>query len=226
MTDYSIKRFNAYSEDELVSALKDVAKKLNTEYVPGRTFQKYTGISLYTIERRFGTWKDFCEKAGLKPAYTRTDNKDELFENLDRVWQKLGRQPRAKEMKQPLSAISNSRYLKEFGNWYETCLQFLAWKSGVSAKEIEQESKEPLLIENGTGKHKTPRAISLSLRYQVLKRDNFKCVKCGRTPAKDVGVELHIDHKIPYSRGGETKLENLQTTCSECNLGKGDRYSG
>jgi hypothetical protein len=225
MTDYSIKRFNAYSEDELISALKKIAKKLNSEYVPGRAFQKDTGISQHTIERRFGTWKNFCEKAGLKPVYNRTGSKNDLFENLDEVWQKLGRQPRSKEMKHPLSAISHSRYLKEFGNWYETCLKFIAWKSGVSTKEIEQESKEPLLIEDEVNKHKTPRAISLSLRYQVLKRDNFKCVRCGRTPAKDIGVELHIDHKIPYSKGGKTELENLQAMCSDCNLGKGNRHS-
>lgn len=141
MTNYSIKRFNKYSDEELFLALRRVAKELGTEYLPGRAFQKHTGISQHTIERRFGTWKKFCERADLKPAYNRTDSKNELFENLDRIWQKLGRQPRAKEMKKPLSPISNSRYLRKFGNWYDTCLQFLAWKSGMSTKEIEEESK-------------------------------------------------------------------------------------
>ena len=58
--------------------------------------------------------------------------------------------------------------------------------------------------------------------YQVLKRDNFKCCACGASPAKDPAVELHIDHIIPWSRGGETTPENLQTLCSRCNLGKSD----
>jgi 5-methylcytosine-specific restriction endonuclease McrA len=31
---------------------------------------------------------------------------------------------------------------------------------------------------------------------------------------------LHIDHIVPWSKGGETALENLETLCSECNLGK------
>ena len=225
MTDYSIKRFNKYADEELFNALKEVAQKLDSEFIPGATFQKYTGISQHTIKRRFGTWRNFCEKAGLKPAYTRGTSREDLFKNLDNVWQKLGRQPRAKDMKQPLSAISNSAYLKEFGNWYQTCLEFLAWKSGTSAKEIELESKELITIKDEADKHKTLRAISLALRYEVLKRDNFKCVKCGRTPAKDIGVELHIDHKIPYSKGGETELSNLQVTCSDCNLGKGNRHS-
>ena len=68
----------------------------------------------------------------------------------------------------------------------------------------------------------TSRKISDKLRYQVLKRDNFKCCACGASPAKDPSVELHIDHIIPWSKGGETTIDNLQTLCSKCNLGKSD----
>ena len=70
--------------------------------------------------------------------------------------------------------------------------------------------------------HKTNRIPSLQLRFQILKRDNFKCCACGASPAKDPDVELHVDHIIPWSKGGETVLENLQTLCSRCNLGKRD----
>jgi len=75
---------------------------------------------------------------------------------------------------------------------------------------------------SSTPVHKTKRDISLQLRYQILKRDNFKCCACGTSPAKIPSVELHIDHIIPWSKGGETTLENLQTLCSKCNLGKCD----
>ena len=70
--------------------------------------------------------------------------------------------------------------------------------------------------------HKTKRDVSVSLRYSVMKRDNFRCCACGASPAKDSAVELHIDHIIPWSKGGETVLDNLQTLCSKCNLGKSD----
>lgn len=66
------------------------------------------------------------------------------------------------------------------------------------------------------------RVISDKLRYQVLKRDNFKCCACGASPAKDPSVVLHIDHIVPWSKGGETIFDNLQTLCSKCNLGKSD----
>ena len=68
--------------------------------------------------------------------------------------------------------------------------------------------------------HRTSREISAGLRYKILKRDNFKCCACGASPAKDPSVELHIDHIVPWSKGGETEESNLQTLCSKCNLGK------
>lgn len=60
------------------------------------------------------------------------------------------------------------------------------------------------------------------LMFTVFKRDNFRCVSCGKSPAIQLGVELHADHIKPWSRGGRTVIENLQTLCSACNLGKGD----
>lgn len=60
--------------------------------------------------------------------------------------------------------------------------------------------------------------MSDSLRYDVLKRDNFRCRLCGRS-ARD-GVTLEVDHIIPLSRGGTSIFGNLQTLCKECNRGK------
>lgn len=58
-------------------------------------------------------------------------------------------------------------------------------------------------------------------RWQIMERDGHKCVKCGRT-AED-GIKLHVDHIFPKSRGGMATLENGQTLCNECNIGKGAR---
>jgi hypothetical protein len=57
------------------------------------------------------------------------------------------------------------------------------------------------------------------LRFQVFHRDNFTCRYCGRSPFRD-GVTLHVDHKVSVNDGGETVLENLVTSCSDCNFGK------
>ncbi len=61
-----------------------------------------------------------------------------------------------------------------------------------------------------------------SLRYDILKRDGFRCQICGAS-AKD-GVTLHVDHIVPVSKGGKTVKSNLRTLCSNCNLGKGAKF--
>ena len=59
--------------------------------------------------------------------------------------------------------------------------------------------------------------IPNTLRFDILKRDNFTCQYCGGKPPE---VTLEIDHIIPRSEGGETKLDNLITSCRKCNSGK------
>lgn len=63
------------------------------------------------------------------------------------------------------------------------------------------------------------RLMSDSLRYDVMRRDGFRCQICGIT-AKE-GAKLHVDHIRPVSKGGRTEISNLRTLCDRCNLGKG-----
>lgn len=62
----------------------------------------------------------------------------------------------------------------------------------------------------------------LSLRFRVMRRDNFRCVYCGRNPREEV-CTLQVDHIFPQSKGGANDLENYVTACNHCNQGKGDK---
>lgn len=58
---------------------------------------------------------------------------------------------------------------------------------------------------------------SKRLRFEILKRDGFKCRYCGATAIESL---LHVDHVHPKSEGGDDDPANLVTSCSSCNLGK------
>lgn len=60
-------------------------------------------------------------------------------------------------------------------------------------------------------------AISKTLRYQVLRRDDHTCQYCGRTAPE---VKLTIDHVVPEALGGADEPSNLVTACADCNGGK------
>lgn len=61
-------------------------------------------------------------------------------------------------------------------------------------------------------------AVPGSVRYEVLKRAQFRCDLCG-VPASERALE--IDHIKPRKHGGTDELENLQALCWKCNSGKG-----
>ena len=61
------------------------------------------------------------------------------------------------------------------------------------------------------------KAISKRVRFEVFKRDSFKCQYCGKSSPD---VILHIDHIKPVSKGGSNDVTNLLTACDSCNLGK------
>lgn len=60
--------------------------------------------------------------------------------------------------------------------------------------------------------------MSDDLRFNVLKRDGYRCKICGATV--NDGIKLEVDHIVPVSKGGKTTIENLQTLCERCNRGK------
>ena len=60
--------------------------------------------------------------------------------------------------------------------------------------------------------------IPRNLRQRVIERDGLWCVYCDEDLTD---AEIHMDHVIPESQGGETTYNNLQVTCRKCNLAKG-----
>jgi hypothetical protein len=61
------------------------------------------------------------------------------------------------------------------------------------------------------------KTLSKSLRFDVFRRDSFRCRYCGKQPPD---VILVCDHIIPVAKHGPTTLENLCTSCEDCNSGK------
>jgi len=79
------------------------------------------------------------------------------------------------------------------------------------------------------------RIIPKEKRYEILKRQKWRCNSCGCILkygkfSKWQGETAHIDHIFPYSKKEEytngkdniNELANLQALCPNCNFKKGD----
>lgn len=213
------KDYKNVTDDELIADLKLVAVDLKKDSVTSREYNERGKFNSHIYERRFGSWLKALDKASLQRTRNYNITDEDAFKNLEEIWIKLGRQPIREEISAPLSKYSGSFYEYRFGTWQKALEKFVAYIN--NEKNISQEEIEILEVEPGT-QHKTKRGINLRLRFIVMKRDDFRCKSCGRSPATDPSVILHVDHIKAWANGGETVLENLQTLCSVCNLGKSD----
>ena len=225
--------YSTLTNEQLIEDLKKVAKVLCSSSFSSGDYQKYGEFSRVTFFRRFGSWNNALEKAGLIPYKQVSGRKisDEvILQEIERVWIKLGRQPTTTDIKDGVSVYSLNTYARHFGSWRNALQTFVEYINGEEGSSQGEPFFEENQVSNRTTiiypelpfKHKTAREPNLRLRFMVMQRDNFKCCKCGASPAKDPSVELHIDHIKPWSKGGETVMENLETLCSIWNLGKSD----
>jgi hypothetical protein len=201
------------STDELLSDIRRVAAQLGRNVVSMKLYAQNGRYDPGTVARRFGTWNKAMLAVELKKANEINISDERLFENLMVLWEHYGRQPRRAELAKIPSRVSQTPYNRRFGSWSAALMEFVAF---ANANELPS---RPATSITRSG-HSTSRDPSLRLRFNVLKRDNFCCRACGASPALQPGISLHVDHIKPWSRGGETLIENLQTLCEVCNLGK------
>jgi hypothetical protein len=251
------------SRDALVDDLRRVVLQLGVTTVSRKEYDRFGKHSSATCEERFGSWIKAKEAAGLGRKPHPRISESEYFENLQRVWIRLGRQPHFSEMKNPLSAYSGTGYQRRFGSWRRALERFVECinddatdpsASGISATlETHRPNAvaEPPGLLDMTGRantaavtvaerrpdgnkrdsvgarvrggsgvtHKTQRAIGNRLKVKVLIRDGNRCRLCGVVVTGD---DIHFDHVVPWSKGGETTIDNIQVLCAEHNLAKGD----
>ena len=233
--------YTSISNRDLLDDIIRVSKILGKTSFSSREYNDLAKYSSSTVFKRFKSWNDALDKAGLQPYKQVSEKRIEtvsLLEEIERMWITLGRQPTVSDVKNGYSKYALNTFSRRFGGWRNALDAFVVWINDEQNDIQVMESKagqsvegNPLipqkeLVSQGIPlsviKHKTKRDINLRLRFLVMKRDNFKCCICGASPAKDSEVELHVDHIIPWSKGGETIIGNLQTLCSKCNLGKSD----
>ena len=207
------------TNDQLIDDLRHVSQCAPTGTKITQAYYNRCGkYAACTYVRRFGGWLSALTAAGIEATRRYRISDEELFQNLERLWEQLGRQPYISECAPPLSQFGPDPYKRRFGTW-QKALRAFAELADSGAVEIEPCSA--VSVAQGISR-RTPRQPSWRLRFLVMRRDNFKCVKCGRSPSTNAGLILHLDHIIPWSKGGETVESNLQTLCDKCNIGKGD----
>jgi HNH endonuclease/Homing endonuclease associated repeat len=202
------------TDAQLIDDLKRVAGLTGSETVSQPQYSLHGSFDMRNLSRRLGGWDAALSAAGLSAtSYIGEYSDERLFANILVLWQHFGRQPRRAELAFAPSEISQSPYQRRFRSWTGALEAFVEWANAADGPAA------PTAAPDGS-KRRTSRDPSLRLRFRVLLRDRFTCCGCGKSPATSLGTELHIDHIDPWSKGGETVIENLRTLCLQCNIGR------
>lgn len=186
--------------------------------VGDRVWKKWSGGPIVATARVQG----FRQIEHCTPEQLRLTTVGYKLHALDAYWDSL-----------PLVFFGMTIYLED-ERWLDYPIMPAARSRGESWIVLSSPALEAAWLENnpasGTSTASTTtstglsargsRTISPVLRFEVLRRDDFRCRYCGRR-APD--VVLHLDHIVPWSAGGRTTLENLRAACYDCNIGKGAR---
>lgn len=216
-------------DEEFLADLRRSAKVLGRETITMAEYEKVGRTHPSTIQRRFGSWPKGLLLAGLQPSRSKIGiADDELLENIRSLWICLGRQPRYNEVKAPGSLFSAGTYENRFGSWSKALGRFVEWVNTDSPSQAQEKSEDHSDAssheQRSAIKRRTRREISDRQRFRIMVRDDFRCKACGASPLIQQGVELHVDHILPWSKGGETTDDNLVSKCKQCNLGKGNAF--
>ena len=216
-----------FTDDEILNTLKNISKNIGNNCITVNDFRKSkTPFGYETILKRFGSFRKAVELAELETSnHGKRYTDDECFENLLNVWTFYKRQPEYREMGKYPSVVGGKAYVGRWGSWIKSLEAFI--KKLQNNDTIIPINNEKNIINYEITVHKKSnedkRDIPIGLRFNVLKRDNYKCKICGGSPAIDNNIQLQVDHIYPFSKGGKTMLENLQTLCKDCNLGKSNK---
>jgi len=206
------------SDGDLLRALQAAAEGFGGIYFSTVAYDGLVGTKPHskTIIERFGSWKKALSLIGISGGREREHTPEQLIENLEVIWRELGYAPGKRQIATLGAKISETPYKRYWGSVRNACEALSAFHNGLITRVALLRGTEAAIELRRT-------TIPLKDRWAVLKRDNYKCVKCGTSPSKSHEVELEVDHIVPVAKGGKNALENLQTLCHNCNQGKRDR---
>lgn len=216
--------------ENVIEDIKSVAVSLGVNSLSKSDYTTHGKYSDSVIYRAFKSWADAARAAEINPAYEmQIALTDEIcFEAIEAAWKRAGRQPRQSDVQKPDSLVSAHTITRRFGSWRNALEAFVTCVNKPDAANLTRTVRDTGTTKNialtsepsAIAQRSTPRTAGWRLRFLVMRRDSFRCLQCGKSPATDLSTVLVIDHITPWSKGGATIYENLRTLCEVCNGGR------
>lgn len=190
---YEIDRVRSpFSKAELIASLKKYAQSHKVESFGMRDYNAWRGKVAHaeTIRIRFGTWGKALQAAGCRAVRGHRLDPEAMVSAFRGCWKEHGSVPTLRQLEEFLQRHNHPFRTKTYGTFFggvgTLAKRIVAFQNGtIPEAELYRQRKV---------ERPRDRTVSPTLRTAVLKRDGYRCVKCGASPSQDKSVRLEADH--------------------------------
>lgn len=90
------------SDEDLINDMLLVAKHLNAKTISTKDYSEHGKYKVQTILSRFSTWSEALTKANLEQTGFKIISDKDLFDEIEKMWIKKGKQPTTTDIKNGL----------------------------------------------------------------------------------------------------------------------------
>ena len=203
--------------DEIVAELRRISDLLRASTITKQQFNQNSSINSSTVERRFGTWGQALEAAGLIPNPSFVNQRisdEEYLQEIIRLTVELGKKPTTLQLT-AIGRFTAKPYQQRWGSWDGACQAAYA-KFGYP---LETEDVSP--AKSSPSISVPPQSKPLK-HYQPLKSDNRTRIQYGEpidfrglrhAPINEQGV-VYIFGMVSRELG--FLIESVQTGFPDC----------
>ncbi|WP_317176023.1 homing endonuclease associated repeat-containing protein [Halomontanus rarus] len=194
-------------KEDLIDELTRVAEKLGE--TPTREQMKRFSRFYPTIySKRFESWNEAVQEAGLEPVIQLNIGYDELLKHLENLIDDLGHVPTKEELHK-YGDYSEQPYRSTFGSWNDAIREL-----GYQPRHLWGESEEDYRYYGANWPHQRDKRIEV---------DQYECRNCGCSQNEHYNKyeqDLHVHHINKFNKFDShqkaNRLENLITLCRNC----------
>lgn len=162
-----------------------------SQQTPARAYRRQTQVGAEPTHHRPETNRSY-------EAFLRSASAEALAEQCEALAQEMGlTEPYSDDEKRLLLRTAHQRHLEQRRN---------------------RRQAQRLDVYNRRRARKRDATIEHFTRDEIIERDHSTCHLCGKLCEPE---EIHLDHVIPLSKGGEHSRANVKVACADCNIHKG-----